>query len=77
MTDHELELNEDNMEVQDSTGAPVERKLYRVTEKAENGLFKNGETYKPGQTLELAESTAKGFLDLGEVELVDDGGQNA
>lgn len=77
MTDHRLDISE-GPEINDAVGAPVlVRKTYRVTAKAENGLFKNSKTYKPGETLELDEKTAKGFLELGELELVDDGGQDA
>lgn len=44
------------------------RKTYRVT--AVGGLFKNGQQIDPGNTVELDDRTAAGFLALDEVELV-------
>lgn len=59
---------------------------YRVTEKAarddvldedgeivsrgSEGIFKNGNIYKPGDEIELGEQTAARFLELGEIENV-------
>lgn len=51
-------------------GAPVDRipdrKPYLVT--AETGLFKNGHTYKRGDTVELDARTAESAIQAGDVE---------
>jgi hypothetical protein len=88
MTEHKLEINE-GAEAVDRAGAPEAspRKLYRVTDKVvreatdesngSDGLFKNGKVYAPGETIELDEKTAAGFLALGEIEEVAPGEQSA
>lgn len=78
MTDHKLEIT-DEAGAQDVVGGePTVRKQYRVTDKAaraatdesagSEGLFKNGQIYKPGDSLELDEKTAANYIALGEVE---------
>lgn len=57
-----------------------ERREYRVTELAareeteesagSEGLFKNGQVYKPGEIIELNVASAQASLDLGEIEEV-------
>lgn len=50
----------------DNKPTDVTRKPYKVL--AEAGLFKNGEHYLKGSTIQLTQRTADGFLALGEVE---------
>lgn len=87
MTDHKLEIT-DEAGIQDATGAPAApRKQYRVTDKVvrestnesngSEGLFKNGQVYKPGDTLELDEKTAANYIALGEVEELPESEQKA
>ena len=73
MADLKVAVN-DNSGTADSTGGsapeqPVATKAYKV--KAENGLFKNGETIKAGKTVELDEVTARNFIAAGDIEEIE------
>lgn len=72
----EIDMHSDKIETQDEMEATLEpaanvpsRHEYRVLSEA--GLFKNGKQYDQGDIVELDARTASSFLELGEVEPLD------
>ena len=58
------------IEVTRDAGVP-ERHDYIVT--SENGLFKNGQQYNKGDTIQLDDATASNFIAVGDVALTGEG----
>lgn len=70
MVAHKIDVG-DASNIEDAPGGatnaiPEVRKTYVVV--AETGLFKNGQTYKKGDKVELTEETAKSALAAGDVK---------
>lgn len=69
MADHKINLG-DNTAADDPVAIEaIVRKPYKVL--AETGLFKNGNQYNQGATIELDDKTAANFIAVGEIEPIE------
>ena len=69
MADHKVSVGDETAAAADlqAPQAPApELKKYEVV--AEDGIFKNGKTYKKGQKVELNPNTAASFIEAGDVK---------